>query len=141
MQKLRVIAHMGLTVPGPAKLKLSKAQIERRKAQLGKPGSGGAVTLEAGQALTFKSGEIIEIDAIGKLPRAAFMVEDEAKPAKPAKGGKPAKGAKGAEPAPDPAGAGAGETLEGGSGQDGAGAGDTVEGGSGEGDTVEGGNG
>ena len=82
MEKVTVIAAMGARVAGPARLRLTKAQWERRAALLGPCDKkrGGVVALDGGQVLSFKHGESFGFDAPGRLNKALFEYDgpDEA---------------------------------------------------------------
>jgi len=72
MKKVRVIAPMGATVHGPAKLGLTKKQHARRSHVLSENRKGGGYILEGGQSAQFKFGEEFSIDEISKLNRQSF---------------------------------------------------------------------
>lgn len=72
--KIRVTAAEGLTLRGPIRLRLTKEQMRRRQHVLGDRDKGGTVTLDGGQALSFKYGEELSVDPLDKV--AAGRVED-----------------------------------------------------------------
>ncbi|AET73295.1 hypothetical protein EMVG_00009 [Emiliania huxleyi virus PS401] len=74
MENVTVIAAMGARVAGPARLRLTKAQWERRAALLGPCNKkrGGIVELDGGQVLNFKHRESFGFDAPGRLNKALF---------------------------------------------------------------------
>lgn len=81
--KLAVVAPQGATLRGPARLKLSEAQIRRRAHLFGAPLRARTVDLDGRIAVTFKLGETIEVETDQKLPSNLFEAV-EAVPAGPA---------------------------------------------------------
>lgn len=79
MQKVTVTPHMGATLRGPARIKLTRNQWARRTAVLGPvPERMKAVDIDSDQVLHFKRGESFEIEvATGRLNKAVFDFEDE----------------------------------------------------------------
>lgn len=75
MDAVRVIAAMGVTLRGPAKVKLSPAQHALRSHVLGAVRKDGVYNLDG--AITFKAGEEFGLDqAEGRLNKADFEVTD-----------------------------------------------------------------
>lgn len=72
MKKVRVIAPMGATVHGPARLGLDKAQHARRRAVLSDNRKGGTYVLDGGHSVQFKFDEVFAIEEISKLNRQSF---------------------------------------------------------------------
>lgn len=71
MKTVTVIAAMGATVRGPARLELSKEQAARRLHLL-LPAKGGAFEVDGGREVQFKAGESFGIATPEKLSRAVF---------------------------------------------------------------------
>lgn len=71
MKTVTVIAAMGATVRGPARLRLSKEQAARRLHLL-MPAKGGTFEVDGGREVQFKAGESFGIDTPEKLSRAVF---------------------------------------------------------------------
>lgn len=72
MKQVTVIDARGATVRGPAKVKLTKDQHQRRAHVLGEPTRGMTFTLDGGQELAFKRGEKFGIDTPAKLSKLLF---------------------------------------------------------------------
>lgn len=85
MKTVTVIAAMGATLRGPARLKLSKEQAECRKHLVRETGKGGVVEIDGNAELQFKFGESFGLEGPERLNRALFSYEEAA--TKKAKGG------------------------------------------------------
>lgn len=77
MQKVTVIAFGGASIAGPAKVKLTKQQWQRRERLLGNWKKSNVYSLDGGEALSFKAGETIGVDTPQKLNRQLFEWPEE----------------------------------------------------------------
>lgn len=77
MDQVKVLAPRGASVAGPARVKLTKEQWERRKSVLGDWKKGGVFALDGGDTLTFKEGEVFDIETPEKLRRALFEMPEK----------------------------------------------------------------
>ena len=82
MTPVRVIAAMGAVLAAPAKVRLSRAQYDRRAGQLGEWRKGGVFVLDV--PLSLKFGEELEVeDGASRLNGLGFeVIQPEAKPGK-----------------------------------------------------------
>ncbi|MDH2326001.1 hypothetical protein QCN27_03880 [Cereibacter sp. SYSU M97828] len=72
MIDVRVIAPMGATIRGPARLRLTPDQHSRRSAILGKAKRSGLYDLDGDGEITLKHGETLGIDDARRLNRSLF---------------------------------------------------------------------
>lgn len=71
MRQVEVIAEGGLALRGPARVKLTPAQLARRPVLAGRASAAGVVELDGGDVLRLKRGERFGVAAIDKVAGAA----------------------------------------------------------------------